>query len=194
MKIYENPMAQSKLKPPEKGPTSGQDPEFKPHVVPKMADLNYIPQKPRVWKVSQSDTEEVGKWLIPKLKETYPRLSIDGVNSWIVSAMNERNCLFIRTPSIFGLFYIDYNAFDPAFPTMTEKFVRARVKNNDEAIDLYMHARDYGLSVRVSKFTFGIDSNCFNSQVVPMLGDLKKNCWAPERANVFTLVVGKASK
>ena len=145
-------------------------PEPVPHVVPHMSTIT--PNKPDCRRVRENEIPEIMTWLPEKLLQRWPRLSHDGVWSWLRATLNDRNSLFIRTDNIVGLFFISRDVLEP-MPQITERFVRGRTKDTDEYIKFYSFVKDYAIQIK-ARFTYvNVDTDRFQDIYAKVASELR---------------------
>lgn len=149
------------------GPTAPSPPEPAPYQTPHMSNLR-LSDPPKVWRPHEVELEEIHSWLIPRLKDKWPRLSEEGVLFMLKAAIADNHILFLRTPDVVGLFDIMPGHVLESKPIVNERFVRQRGRHsqmkhdtgaNEQGIALYRHVRDYGKSIRAREFNWGGDTD-----------------------------------
>lgn len=169
------------------GPTTPLAAEPPPFVVPRMIQQGAI-AKPTVWRVQEAEFTEL-QWLPQRLLKEHPRLSADGLLSWMRAAINDRLTLFIRTEKIVGLFNVEMSVLDPGRPTVRERWVRSFEKDNEQAVQFYRYARDWAASIGAAEMLYDLDSDCSMVQHVnPSLSDVKRN-HTVRKATVYAIVL-----
>lgn len=168
------------------GPTGPAAPEPAPYQVPRSSPV-LAAHRPAVWRVQEADLGVTADWLIPRLQQTHPRLSPEGLFSWLRATILDRTALFIRTELIAGLFVSEPNVLDVVHTSVIEKFVRSREVSNEEAILLYRFARDWAVSIRAGRMIVNRDSDCaMVNHVCPALSDVKKD-FIVKKSSIYTV-------
>ena len=83
------------------------------------------------------DLEELGLWLVGRLKERYGAIDDRNAIGWLRGAMETNEFMFIRTGDCVGLAQISRRPLDP-IPFVEEVFVLCRrEEDEDKALGLY---------------------------------------------------------
>lgn len=147
-------------------PVYPEDPP--PFVAPRMGGPPPKLEQAQVWRVKEPELDGICAWLVPLLKEEWPRLSVDGVWLWLRATMNERTALLIRTKNVVGLFYHSSDVLEP-WPIVTEKFVRCREKDQEGTCLLYQFAKTWASGIGARELRFDLDSDAAMIHVRPAL-------------------------
>ena len=150
------------IKSPSPGPTEPPPPAPVPHVVPHMGTLP--PVTPRVWRVKETELDELFEWLVERLIDRWPRLNREGLWAMLRAATGDRLALFLRTENVTGIFEISPGNVLESSPIINERFVRQKgrhmhTKENEQSILLYQYVRDYGRQIGAREFNFGRDTD-----------------------------------
>lgn len=146
-------------------------PDPPPHVAPRMGGPAPKIEVPKVWRVKEPELDGILGWLVPRLQERWPRLSVDGVWLWLRATMSDRNSLLIRTENVVGLFQFGQNVLEP-WPIVTETFVRYREKDNEQACDLYRFAKSWTQGIGARELRFDLDSDASMIHIKPALQNM----------------------
>jgi hypothetical protein len=87
----------------------------------------HVPVEPNVWKVQQAELDELTGWLADRLRPDWPRLSYEGLYSWLRAAIVDRQSLLVRTVAVVGLFQAESPyALEPTGTFVRERWVRSK--------------------------------------------------------------------
>jgi hypothetical protein len=119
---------------------------------------------PKVWRMKDTELDEVHSWLVERLRERWPRLNPEGLWVMLRAAIADKHCILVRTADVVGLFDIMPGYVLENKPILTERFVRQKgrhmhTKDNEQGILLYQHVRDYGRQIGAREFNFGNDTD-----------------------------------
>lgn len=127
---------------------------FPPHMSEPATEV-----KPRVWRVSDVEIDEIVPWVAPLLKKRWPRLFEDDIARWFKCLIGERRALFIRTENIVALAEFDATTKEP-WPVVTENFVRAREGYSpDEPMQIHKRFLDWAIDIGAVECRFNVDTN-----------------------------------
>jgi len=117
-----------------------------------------VNDRPRVWRVSDVEIEELVPWVAPLLQKRWPRLAAEDVGRWFKILLGERRALLVRTENCVGLAEFDATTKEP-IPVVSENFIRGR-EGYDPEEPLLIHRRflDWAVDLGAVEYRFKTDS------------------------------------
>ncbi len=115
------------------------------------------PRMTSIRRFGMADIEDMGMWLMTRLRERYPHVNDRMFIGWIRGCMESNEFLFIRSENAAGMAIIDHRPLTSA-PIVREVFLLSRNDDLMEAAQLYPHIRQWAESMAASEITI----ECFS--------------------------------
>lgn len=115
------------------------------------------PRNVSIRRFGLADIEDMGMWLMTRLRERYPHVNDRMFIGWIRGCMESNEFLFIRSENAAGMAITDHRPLTSA-PIVREVFLLSRNDDIMEAAQLYPHIRHWAESMGASEITI----ECFS--------------------------------
>lgn len=104
-----------------------------------MTDITVIeksePQSARVMRFGPADFQDLGEWLLWRLKDRFPQIHQSMVAGWLKGSMDSNEIMFLRFGRAVGMASIGHkNLLDPR-PVIEEIFVLVKGRDTDGVIE-----------------------------------------------------------
>lgn len=128
-------------------------------IFPPRMSAPIVNGKPRVWRVSDVEIDELVPWVAPLLQKRWPRLAAEDVARWFKILIGERRAMLVRTENCVGLADFDATTKEP-IPVVSENFIRAREGYDpEEPLLIQLRFLEWAIDIGAAEYRFKLDSD-----------------------------------